>query len=286
LNGPISGSGGLSIQEGTTRLSAAAAHTGPTFLHGGELHLLGAGQLPSGSPLIFAGGQLRVDSSNPGTGVLRLLDQSKLLFTPGAGSIAFAASAGETWAPGATLTVEGFDQTSHQLKIGDTFESITPAQRAAISFAGVPAFHGGTGQLRPASPYEQWALGKFPLDAGNPATETNLWGAEASPSGDGTTNVLKYALNLDPLASSASQLPQAGINPEGYLQISILRNPGASDVTYLVEVSEDLTIWQSGGMHTVIVTDEPGLLVVRDATLFSETGRRFMRLIVTLEADL
>jgi hypothetical protein len=240
--------------------------------------------LSSGSPLVFAGGQLRVDLSNPGTGVLRLLDQSKLLFTPGAGSIAFAASAGETWAPGATLTVEGFDQTSHQLIIGDTFESITPDQRAAISFAGVPAFCGGNGQLRPASPYEQWALGHFPLEAGNPATETTKWGAEASPSGDGTTNVLKYALNLDPLASSSGQLPQAGINPEGYLQIAIRRNPEASDITYRVEVSENLTTWQSGETHTVTVIDEPALLVVRDATLFSETDRRFMRLIVTLEA--
>jgi hypothetical protein len=108
-----------------------------------------------------------------------------------------------------------------------------------------------------------------------------MWGAEANPSGDGTTNLLKYALNLDPLSAPASQLPQAEIRPDGYLQISIPRNPDANDVTFLVEVSGDLSAWQSGENHTVIVSNAPSLLVVRDATLFSEQAGRFMRLSVT-----
>ena len=281
LNGPIIGTGGLSIQEGTTRLSASTAHAGRTYLYGGELHLLGAGQLPAAAPLVFAGGQLRVESNNLSTGVIRVLDHSKIIMTPGSGSIDFAASAGETWAPTSTLTVEGFNSTSHQLKIGNSFDDITPAQRAAISFAGVRAFHGGSGTLRPATAFEQWQLGKFPQEAGNPSTEPTLWGAEANPSGDGTTNLLKYALGLEPLTSSASQLPQAEINLQGYLQISIPRNPNANDITFLVEVSGELTTWQSGESHTVIVSNDSSLLVIRDATLFSETGRRFIRLVVT-----
>lgn len=281
LSGPITGSGGLSIQEGTSRLSASAAYTGPTYLYGGELHLLGAGQLPAAAPLVFAGGQLRVESNNLSTGVIRVLDHSKIIMTPGSGSIDFAASAGEAWAPNSTLTVEGFNSTSHQLKIGNSFDDITPAQRAAISFAGVRAFHGGSGTLRPATAFEKWQLEKFPQEAGNPSTEPTLWGAEANPSGDGTTNLLKYALGLEPLTSSVSQLPQAEINPQGYLQISIPRNPNANDINFLVEVSGELTSWQSGESHTVIVSDDPSLIVIRDATLFSDTARRFMRLVVT-----
>jgi len=281
LNGNVSGSGGLSIQEGTTRLSASALYTGATYLYGGELHLLGTGQLPTAAPLVLAGGQLRVDSNNLRTGAIRLLDHSKLILTSAAGSIDFAPSAGEVWNPNSTLTVEGFNNSSNQLRIGDSFDDITPAQRAAISFVGVPAFHAGSGMLRPATPFEQWQLGEFPQEAGNPYTEPTLWGAEADPSGDGTTNLLKYALNLDPLSAPANQLPQAEINSEGYLQISIPRNPDANDVAFLVEVSGDLSAWQSGENHTVIVSNAPSLLVVRDATLFSETGRRFMRLSVT-----
>lgn len=283
LSGPIGGSGGLSVHEGTTRLSGSATYTGPTYLYGGELHLLGAGQLPPSAVMVFAGGQLRVDSSNPSTGSLRLLDNSKLIFSPGSGSIDFAPSAGEVWAPNSTLTVEGFDQTSHQLRIGNAFNAITPAQRAAISFDGIPAFHGGNGQLRPATPFEQWLLEKFPQEAGNPATESPLWGAEAAPAGDGIPNLTKYALDLEPLGSSSSQLPRPEISSGGYLQITIPRNPQATDITYRVEVSGDLITWQSGEGHTVLVTDEPGLLVVRDATVFSETGRRFLRLSVSLQ---
>ncbi len=282
LKGNIGGSGGLSTQEGTTQLSGSATYLGPTYLYGGELHLLGAGQLPPTAPVVFAGGRLSVDAVNLNTGVLRLLDHSRLIFAPGPGSINFASSVAETWTANSTLTVEGYDTTTHQLRIGDTFDAITPAQRAAISFNGVPAFHGGNGVLRMATPFELWLLKKYPKDAGNPATLASVWGPNANPSGDGTTNLLKYALSLDSPAASTDQHPQAEINPEGFLQISIPRNPTATDITYLVEVSDNLSTWESGDTHTVIVTDEPALLIVRDALLFPDSGRRFMRLVVTL----
>lgn len=285
LSGNIGGTGGLSIQEGITRLNATAAHTGFTYLYGGELHVLGAGQLPSGGTVIVAGGQLRVDGVHLNSGSLQVLDDSKLIFAAGSGFIAFASSVAAAWTANTTLTVEGFDKTTHQLKFGTAFEDITPTQRAAINFVGVPAFHAGNGQLRPATAIEQWTLQKFPQEAGNPLTQEALWGPDANPSGDGTPNVLKYALDLDPLSSTTAQLPQALVNPEGHLQLSIPRNPNATDVTYLVEVSGDLTTWESGDTHTVIVTDEPALLVVRDAVLSSETGRRFMRLVVGIEGS-
>lgn len=280
LGGPIQGSGGITILEGTTRLHAAANYTGPTYFYGGELHVSQTGQLPSNAPSVFAGGRLRVDLIHMSTGPIRLLDDSKWVFSPGSASMQFAASAGESWAADRTVTVEGFDSTAHQIKIGDSFDSISPSQRAAISFAGVPAFHGGDGLLRPATRFEQWQLAKFPDQAGNPVTEATVWGANANPSGDGANNFLKYALDLDPRSSSAQSLPQVEINPEGYLQISVVRNPVASEVSYLVEVSDDLTTWKSGAPHTVVVTADPDLLVVRDATLLSTTGRRFMRLVV------
>jgi hypothetical protein len=282
LGGNITGSGGLSVQEGITRLGATASYNGPTYLYGGEMHVHGPGQLPPASPLVLAGGQLRIDAVHINTGGLRLLDNARVVFAAGAGSIEFAPSAGETWTAGSTLSVLAFDESIHQLKVGNAFNDMTPSQRAAISFAGRPAFHDGLGIVRAATSFEQWLLEKFPNEAGNPSSEATLWGANATPAGDAASNLLKYALNLEPLTHSTSELPQASLNDDGILELTIRRNSGATDVTYRVEVSDDLTIWKSGSPHTVVVTDEPSLLVVRDATLSSASEPRFMRLVVEL----
>ena len=49
-------------------------------------------------------------------------------------------------------------------------------------------------------------------------------------------------------------------------------------VDYLVEVSGDLTTWNSGPTHTVTVQDTETSLVVRDALPISGNSKRFIRL--------
>ena len=69
-----------------------------------------------------------------------------------------------------------------------------------------------------------------------------------------------------------------------YLQITI---PRRSDHPALltVEVSSDLTTWNSGPTFTEVVSDTPAALVVRDLTpLGTGTPRRFMRLHAELPA--
>lgn len=282
LNNNITGTGSLAVQQGTTSLSGMAAHSGNTYLYGGTLHVLGAGQLPPATPFTFGGGRLLIDTINLSTGPLRLLDDSILRFQAETASLTFAASSLQTWTAGKLLTIENFDSATHSLQIGTDFQSITPAQRAAIRFGNQPAFHAGNGSLRPATPFEQWQLQFFPQQAGNPDTEATLWGAGAQPAGDGVSNLVKYALNLPPQQPIADQLPDASITPEGYLQISVPRNPAATDITLSVEISSDLQEWKTGAEHLVIVEDSPTLLVVRDAQPTNSGEARYLRFRVAL----
>jgi len=277
LNNSITGTGGLSVQEGITRLTGTASHTGTTWIYGGTLHLLGPGQLPAGTPLVLGGGTLLVDATDQTTGPLRLLDDSIIRFQGGSASLIFSSSSAQTWTPGKLLTIANFDPVAHHLQIGNDFNSITPGQRAVIRFAGVPAFHAGAGVLRPAGAFEQWQLQFFPQEAGNPATEATLWGGQAQPAGDGAPNLLKYALGLPPAQPVGDQLPAAEINSDGYLQIAIPRNPVATDVNIIVESSPDLLEWKSGAGNVVILQDTPILLVVRDAVLVEASEARFLR---------
>jgi len=51
-----------------------------------------------------------------------------------------------------------------------------------------------------------------------------------------------------------------------------------ADATYSVEVSSDLTTWNSGPGYIVVVQDTDTELVVRDAVPQSGNVRRFIRL--------
>jgi len=63
---------------------------------------------------------------------------------------------------------------------------------------------------------------------------------------DGMPNLLKYALGLDPLVPAAN--PIIGDISTGYLRLSVPRNPNATDVTFLIEVTDNLTTpWTTNG---------------------------------------
>lgn len=116
-------------------------------------------------------------------------------------------------------------------------------------------------------------------------TDDTLRGPEDNPSGDGISNLLKYALGLDPEVADPSALPQGTIEADGgesYLTLSASRNPDATDVSLNVEVSDDLVTWESGTGHTAIIVDDANTLQVRDETAFSATDRRFIRLSASL----
>jgi hypothetical protein len=133
-------------------------------------------------------------------------------------------------------------------------------------------------------------------DAASPTTTWDQWqakhlagetldGPQDDPDKDGTPNLLEFVFDTDPL--TATPPPQTPVNliedgGDRFLQISIPRRiEHAADLW--VEVSPDLTAWQSGSLHTQVVADDLGGLVVRDSTPLSPSAAaRFMRLKATL----
>lgn len=96
--------------------------------------------------------------------------------------------------------------------------------------------------------------------------------------GDGLPNLLKYALNLNPLVPAVS--PVTVDLSTGYLRLTAPRNPQASDVTLSVEVNNaDLTNpsdWTSAG--TVVDQNTAALLQAHDGVPANQSARQFIRL--------
>jgi hypothetical protein len=108
----------------------------------------------------------------------------------------------------------------------------------------------------------------------------------ATPAGDGVPNLIKYALGLNPTnLVTTAQLPSGGIQPDGgtnYLTLTVNRAAQPSDITYIVEVTSNLTSgWVSDPPNTVTLSNTPTQLVVRDNTPQPAANTRFIRLRVT-----
>jgi len=101
----------------------------------------------------------------------------------------------------------------------------------------------------------------------------------ANLAGDGMANLLKYALGLDPLVSATS--PVVVDISTGFLRLTSPKNPSATDVTFSVEVTDDLTTssWTTAG--TTVDMNTATLLQVHDNTPVSSATSRFIRLRVS-----
>ena len=93
--------------------------------------------------------------------------------------------------------------------------------------------------------FEAWREENFPDDLDNP----EISGADATPAGDGVTNLMKYALNLPPWTPvSSADLPRLDYQ-DGDLKLVYWERTDIDDIEYIPEVSEDLMEWLSGEPH-------------------------------------
>lgn len=125
---------------------------------------------------------------------------------------------------------------------------------------------------------EEWQQDAFPGQ-----TDPAIIGWDADPDGDGIPNLLEFALEGgNPGVPGSARLPEAAMvemNDATHLTLTIQKNPAASGLQYIVEVSGDLTIWRSGEPHVSVVEETSGLLIVMDNTpITPATPRRFLRL--------
>ena len=110
-------------------------------------------------------------------------------------------------------------------------------------------------------------------------------GDTGDPANDGTPNLIKYALGLNPNKPAASGMPvlgQVALNGKTYLTLTFTEQPALTDITYTVQVSSDLQNWQSGSLYTVRTDNgTTNTAVFRDLTAIGDAPRHFMRLSVT-----
>jgi hypothetical protein len=114
-------------------------------------------------------------------------------------------------------------------------------------------------------------------------TDATISGPTADPYGSGVSNLMAYALQLNPASAKPSQVPSAVV-VNGHLQITYLVPTAITDINYIIEVSTDLETWNTGTGYTHVVSTVPGsggtTITVQD-TLPTTAPKHFMRLRVT-----
>ncbi|HNQ89065.1 MAG TPA: hypothetical protein PKM73_10660 [Verrucomicrobiota bacterium] len=123
--------------------------------------------------------------------------------------------------------------------------------------------------------FELWRLEHFTPDQ---LRETDLSGPGASPAGDGVPNLLKYAFGLGPFEQAVSPWITLRLD-EGRGMLAYARPASATDVSYRVEVSQDLEAWTESGIHHAATgTNASGLQTWEARQTTPPTARFFFRM--------
>jgi hypothetical protein len=125
-------------------------------------------------------------------------------------------------------------------------------------------FHGET--LVDRTAYQSWKLSRgITLETAD----------DSDDDADGLPLLVEYALDLDPLRSSAHAAP-AAVRTDGLLLLSYRRS--RTELSYVVQTSSDLVAWTSAGVTQEHAVD--GLMVTASVPAGADP-RRFLRLAVT-----
>lgn len=155
------------------------------------------------------------------------------------------------------------------IMLGDAIQSATKSyahDKTAMeipmiyNLLGDPALQlGGAASLGPEGTFEEWKDEQF-SDA--ELADDDIGGADADPDGDGLSNFEEYARGWNPRAADGDDLivitrKASGNPPESYdVVFRYSRRKDASDLTFSVESSEDVSAW----------LDEPGVITGTDVT--------------------
>ena len=95
--------------------------------------------------------------------------------------------------------------------------------------------------------------------------------------GDGFSNLMEFALGLDPNLNSPDGGPLTTVE-NSYLTLTANRNPAATGLQFRIAVSDNLTTWFSDAAHVTTLENTPALLRARDNMPIDSAQQRFIRL--------
>jgi len=132
----------------------------------------------------------------------------------------------------------------------------------------------GTLQITVPSPFESWQLADF----GPQSVDPLVVGELADPDQDGLSNVMEYALGTDPNLSGAARIHREMVDIAGtdYMRVTYFINPSATDITLVVEGTEDLADPNGWSDQNLLIEEVTTARIVVCDTLGGT--RRFMRL--------
>jgi uncharacterized repeat protein (TIGR01451 family) len=177
---------------------------------------------------------------------------------------------------GSTAAIPGsFSGTTTQA-VSETLPGLLPGTTYHFRVDATNVLGANAGQdqvFTTLTPIEAWRLQWFGTTANSGPAADN-----AIATTDGMPNLLKYALGLNPLV--ATNDPVAGDISTGFLRLTVPKNPQATDVSFYVEVTDDLTAaWTTNGT-TVDINTATLLEAHANAPVASSAGA-FIRLRVS-----
>ncbi|MDP1578688.1 MAG: peptidylprolyl isomerase [Candidatus Didemnitutus sp.] len=177
-------------------------------------------------------------------------------------SVSYSVESGPGQISGNTLTLTGVGTVVIRAsQLGDGTYHAAPAVER--SFVSLPSFHSWREQYFTAGELAD------PQQSGPLAIRT----------ADGLTNLLKYALGLDPKVEANAGLPATAATANDWTYI-YTRPVDRADLTYTVEVSSDLVNWTSNGVAHEAVASDAGIATWR-ASVPRGSAVQFFRLKVT-----
>jgi alpha-tubulin suppressor-like RCC1 family protein len=110
--------------------------------------------------------------------------------------------------------------------------------------------------------------------------DANIAGSVADPDVDGLTNLLEYALGLDPKTANTTGLPEVSTTATDWVY-TYTRPVDRPDLTYVAEVSTDLLNWSEDGVTHEKVSTEDDRETWRALHPLSSASSAFFRLKIT-----
>ena len=151
---------------------------------------------------------------------------------------------------------------------------------AAVNAGGLGAYStpASVTPVVPPAVFSHWAAANFSVAE---LSDSTISGPQADPAGDGVTNLMKYALGLDPHVPSVVNLSPKIIGTHLTLTYRCLTNP--TDLHYVPQASSDLVNWTAVTPSVIVPDTGIGMETVQ-ATYPAATPSglpEFMRLEIT-----